>query len=722
MSHGAQHATVAALLLATVLAPAAAATITIVNLDAAGEGFNDPTVVAAEGGNTALTRGGQRLQLFQAAADVWASKLASNVAIKVGAKFDPFPVDQCTTMGGVLGFAGPTDLYTGASLPRPNTLYVVAEVEAITGSNANTTNNELNATFNTNVDAGCLGAGSRFWYGTNPAIPVPGNRVALFPVVLHEIAHGLGFLSFVCVQPEGCGPGNPQGSELAGLDDAWSVLTRDRVLNLHWGQMSVAQRADSLNNDPNVIWDGAAVTAALPTLQPGTTGTNGSGAARRLRLHTPATVQPGSSVSHWTSAAAGPDLLMEPSLSAGVFDDVDLTVPLFADIGWPLIAGANQPPVITRPASITVTEDVASSITGISVADPDAGSGSLTMTFSVGAGTFNNPGCANVTSGGTVSARALSGTLSNLNACLASGNFRYTTALNATASFNMTVTANDNGNTGTGGAQSDTEVVMVNITAVNDPPVNSVPASIAVTEDVATGLAGISFADVDIAAGNLQVTLGVPSGTINFPICTGVATSGSATARVLTGTLAQVNACFASASRPTYTTASNATAAVNLTVTSSDNGNTGSGGALGDSDVVPLSVTAVNDAPTVTLPSSIPILVPGTTPLRNIGVADIDSAGAAVTATLAVPLGTLVATSGGGVTVAGSGTPTVILTGNIANLATFLDADLVSYTAGNDTTLTVTLNDLGNTGSGGAQSATAMTPLVGDAIFSNSFE
>jgi hypothetical protein len=31
---------------------------------------------------------------------------------------------------------------------------------------------------------------------------------------------------------------------------------------------------------------------------------------------------------------ASPNLLMEPSLNRDIFSDVDLTIPLFRDIGW----------------------------------------------------------------------------------------------------------------------------------------------------------------------------------------------------------------------------------------------------------------------------------------------------------------------------------------------------------------------------------------------------
>ncbi len=58
-------------------------------------------------------------------------------------------------------------------------------------------------------------------------------------------------------------------------------------------------------------------------------GTNGG----FIRMFAPNPVQPGSSVSHFT-VDAYPDLLMEPNLNETLFDEVDLTVPLFRDIGW----------------------------------------------------------------------------------------------------------------------------------------------------------------------------------------------------------------------------------------------------------------------------------------------------------------------------------------------------------------------------------------------------
>lgn len=83
-----------------------AATITVVNLDSPGEGFNDaspPDADSTAGGNTGATLGAQRLIAFQFAADIWGGLLDSTVEIRVGAKFDPL---FCNETSAVLGSAG----------------------------------------------------------------------------------------------------------------------------------------------------------------------------------------------------------------------------------------------------------------------------------------------------------------------------------------------------------------------------------------------------------------------------------------------------------------------------------------------------------------------------------------------------------------------------------------------------------------------------------------
>ena len=714
----------AAVFLALSSLAADAATITIVNLDGPGEGFNDTTPRSPEGGNAGTTLGQQRLNLFQAAANVWAAKLTSNVTIKVGANFDP--LSPCTTSGGVLGSAGPTNVMKLTSPPagyQANTWYSIAEAEAIQGANLNGTDNEIEAQFNSSVDLGCLGSGTRWWYGTTSGANVSG-RINLFPVVLHELGHGLGFISLVCVQSGGCGTGTTQGSLLGGAQDIWNYHLQDGATGVFWKDMTNAQRANSIINDQHLVWNGANVTAAVPTYQPGRSGVDA--ATGQVKMYAPNPVEPGSSVSHFDTTASSPNLLMEPALQ-DEFSQTDMTIPLFQDIGWPMPGGGtttpNQAPTIASPTTLNVTEDTASSLAGVVFADADAGTSSVTTTFAVSAGTLNATSQSGVTVGGTTASRMLSGSIAAINAYVAAGALTYTSALNAAGGTTLTVTINDNGNTGSGGAKTASNTVNLAIASVNDAPTLAAPASIVVNEASATALTGVSFADVDAGSASITATFAVGSGSLTTAALAGITLGGTATSRTVSGALSTVNA-YVAAGNVKYTSLAGATTAT-LTVTVNDNGNTGSGGARSASAGVTLTIASVNDAPTLSAPASLTVAAPGATSLSGISIADADAGTGAMTLTLAVDSGALAATSANGVTASGSGTSTLVLTGTLANLNAFVATRVAfSTTSSSGATLTLSVNDNGNSGSGGAKTATRTMTLVANAsiLFSSGFE
>jgi hypothetical protein len=385
------------------------------------------------------------------------------------------------------------------------------------------------------------------------------------------------------------------------------------------------------------------------------------------------------------------------------------------------VAATNDQPTITAPGSITVTEDVATALTGISFADVDAEGASETATLSVGSGTLAGTSGGGVTvSGSGTTSLTLSGTLANINTFISGSNVTFTTASNATSNVTLTVGVNDGGNTGSGGAQTNSTTVTLSVTAVNDAPTITAPGSITVTEDVATALTGISFADVDAGSASVTATLSVGSGTLAGTSGGGVTASGSGTASMtLSGSIANINT-FISGSNVTFTTASNATSNVTLTVGINDGGNTGAGGAQTASTTVTLSVTAVNDAPTITAPGSITVTEDVATALTGISFADVDGGSASETVTLSAGSGTLAGTSGGGVTVSGSGTTSLTLSGSIANINTFISGSNVTFTtasnATSNVTLTVGINDGGNTGAGGAQTNSTTVTLSVTAV------
>ena len=140
----------------------------------------------------------------------------------------------------------------------------------------------------------------------------------------------------------------------------------------------------------------------------------------------------------------------------------------------------------------------------------------------------------------------------------------------------------DDGGVANGGQNTDQSpnTITFNVTAVNDAPANTLPATFATLEDTSVKLAGLSIADVDAASGTMTVTLSVSSGTLTATSGGSVTVGGSGTGSLtLTGTLADINAFLAAAaSQPSFVPATDANGAVTLTMTTNDGGNTGSGG------------------------------------------------------------------------------------------------------------------------------------------------
>lgn len=301
-----------------------AATIVIINGDGAGEGFNDPTPVSPVGGNPGTTLGAQRLNAFQYAADLWGQHLSSSVAIEVDAAMDPL---FCNPTSAVLGSAGTTYIHRDfAGAPRASTWYCQALGNALAGYDLNPGTAEISARFNSslNGDPGCLG-GIGWYYGFDQN---PGGDIDFISVVFHEICHGLGFQTFIDLDT---------GAKLAGYDDTYEWNMEDHFATpSDYPSMTDAQRAAGNIGDPDLHWTGSIVNTLAPSIL-------SAGIANgHVRLYGPDPVEPGSSLSHW-STAASPNLAMEPSYT-GPTHDGTLELALFEDTGWQLIVQAEPVP------------------------------------------------------------------------------------------------------------------------------------------------------------------------------------------------------------------------------------------------------------------------------------------------------------------------------------------------------------------------------------------
>jgi hypothetical protein len=300
--------------MAGVASPAVhAATLTVVNNDGPGEGFNDPTPKAPVGGNPGTTLGAQRLIAFQRAADIWGGLIASAATIRVGATFDPLP---CDASGAVLGSAGPTSIFrdfTGALVAA--TWYPVALANALQGSDLDPGAVDMTAQFNSALGTTC--PFPRGWYyGLDGNA---GSDIDFVTVLLHEMGHGLGFLTLVDLA---------SGAKLSGFNDTFMLNLEDHGASpADYPSMTNAQRVTASQDTGNLHWVGAHVRAASGVLTAGKVGDH-------VRMFAPNPQQPGSSVSHWDTALT-PSQLMEPSYTVPLNPELEL--PLFQDIGWTLL-------------------------------------------------------------------------------------------------------------------------------------------------------------------------------------------------------------------------------------------------------------------------------------------------------------------------------------------------------------------------------------------------
>jgi len=288
-----------------------AATVTVLNLDAAGEGFNDPTPVAAVGGNPETTLGAQRLAAFEYAAELWGAVLPSAVTIQVEANFDP---QSCSSSSATLGSAGPNSVHRDfLGAPLAATWYPQALANRLAGLDLSASA-DIGATFNSAIGTTC--SFPKDWYYGFDANP-PGADIDFVTVVLHEIGHGLGFLSLVNLG---------SGAKYFGFDDSYMVHLEDHSVGLGYPVMTNGQRQAAAIDTGDLHWTGPSVVAGSGDL------VSGVGALGHVQMYAPNPVQSGSSVSHF-STALSPNELMEPSYTTPNHD-LTRSRQLLEDLGW----------------------------------------------------------------------------------------------------------------------------------------------------------------------------------------------------------------------------------------------------------------------------------------------------------------------------------------------------------------------------------------------------
>ena len=218
----------------------------------------------------------------QASIDVWSANFRSSVVVSVDASWGR------SSSWGVLGSARPGSFFSAFSgAPDPSLWYASALANALAGKDLDKANPEIVIQVNSAAS----------WNTRGDGLP-SGNEYDLQSVFLHEIGHGLGFLSNDAYDP------------FFGLGSLDQPTPFDAYL-----QTSDGRRLADLPTPSKEL--GVALTSSL--VWSGVNAVKANGGVKP-KMYTPARYESGSSTSHLDEATfskAGVDSVMTPSLDPG---------------------------------------------------------------------------------------------------------------------------------------------------------------------------------------------------------------------------------------------------------------------------------------------------------------------------------------------------------------------------------------------------------------------
>ncbi|WP_311972018.1 tandem-95 repeat protein [Pseudomonas baltica] len=513
------------------------------------------------------------------------------------------------------------------------------------------------------------------------------------------------------------------GNTTTGAGGDSVVGSEDTPVNLTWGNFNVQQAAPGETPDLGVKITSIPSGTLVLTVNGVSTTVAAGDIITKAELDNGTLVFTPAANAASTGAGAGSVQDLYGAIDFQPVNNASSATPLLgaqASIGLVINAVADTP-TLTVPATISGAEDSAIAITGVSTALVDTdGSETLTTTVSgLPAGsviTYQNAAGVTVTKPVATDGATTDITDANLATLAVTPPLNYNSQANGDIQLTISsyTTESSNGATST----PNTQTVILVVTPVNDAPTIDAPIAQTTAEDTplifstANGNA-ITVADVDSATSPIKVDVTVSGGIL--VLADGTTSTTNSGVVTLTGTPAQINAQLEGATfTPTLNSNDTNGSTAGLSITVNDQGNTGAGGPLTATQSIAIDVTPVNDAPTISAPTT--QTVAEDTPLifsaangNAITVADVDSGTSPIKVDVTVAGGTLVLADG---TTSATTNGVVTLTGTPAEINTALEgATFTPILNSNDTNgstagLTVSVNDQGNTGAGGPLTAT----------------
>ena len=315
--------------------------------------WNDATAAAPVGGNPGTTVGAQRQNALKYAVQQISDQLQPPVPITIRACWDSL---GGTATRAVIANASPTTFlvdepyYGGYVLPLRYTWYAITEAVRqggtgqcglIGGACGGSGNEEIVATFNSDIGSSTVIGGEPFYYGYTP---VGGNSLDFVSVAMHEITHGMGFIGLANTDstqgPLGAKAGVAnntvafQNLDLGPYDDVFDVnaaivdfaaATYVPFMGYEVNGSGDAARASALVSTNGLRWSGADAVDSTVNLNRGSTGP----LAFPL-LYAPNPIVNGSTLSHTVQ----PGDLMNAQYPEPPPRTLGLAAPMLSALGW----------------------------------------------------------------------------------------------------------------------------------------------------------------------------------------------------------------------------------------------------------------------------------------------------------------------------------------------------------------------------------------------------
>jgi hypothetical protein len=278
---------------------------------------------------------------FQRAVDIWSNLVTSSIPIKITAEFKPLG-------DGVLGSASPSSIWGDFTNAVPSTWYPVALANALSHSDVDPGQPDINANFNSSQ--------ADWYYGTDGQ--TPSSQYDFVSVVLHEIGHGLGFSGSMRVT----GSSGSWGFESAGgpvFPMIYDRFTQDLGSTALLNTTTYPNPSTALGNalkSGNVYFNGPKANISD---------------AQRSELYAPSPWQGGSSYSHLDESlypAGTINSLMTPNIDSAEANHTPgpIALCIFEDMGW-VTPETCAPPANDAFASAQVISGQSGTVTGTNV-------------------------------------------------------------------------------------------------------------------------------------------------------------------------------------------------------------------------------------------------------------------------------------------------------------------------------------------------------------------